>query len=86
MNLHLFQRGYPVTVIDSEVSKRKEYYSILSSYDGVLTGGDSKPFQLFVAQKTKESLLERLQFFAQDNSDEAQNKGYAFFKRIKGII
>jgi Fic family protein len=63
MNLYLFQHGYPVTVIDSEMSKRKEYYTVLSNYRGVISGGDSKPFQLFVAQKAKESLIEQLNFF-----------------------
>ncbi|WP_235188530.1 Fic family protein [Catenovulum agarivorans] len=86
MNLYLFQNGYPVTVIDSEMSKRKEYYSILSNYDGVLTGGDSQPFQLFVAQKTKESLIEQLNFFAQDTSDESSEKGYLFFKKVEPLL
>jgi len=86
MNLYLFQHGYPVTVIDSEMSKRKEYYTVLSNYRGVISGGDSKPFQLFVAQKTKESLIEQLNFFSQDGTDEGKEKGYQFFKKVEGLL
>ena len=86
MNLYLFQRGYPVTVIDSEMSKRKEYYNVLSNYRGVISGGDSQPFQLFVAQKAKESLIEQLNFFSQDGTDEGKEKGYQFFKKIEGLL
>ncbi len=86
MNLYLFQKGYPVTVIDSEMNKRREYYSILSNYDGVLNGGDSKPFQLFVAKKAKESLIDQLNFFSKDQSDDSVDKGLAFFKAIEALI
>ena len=86
MNLYLFQHGYPVTVIDSEMSKRKEYYTVLSNYRGVISGGDSEPFQLFVAQKTKESLIEQLNFFSQDGTDEGKEKGFKFFDKVKGLI
>ena len=86
MNLYLFQHGYPVTVIDSEMSKRKEYYTVLSNYRGVISVGDSKPFQLFVAQKEKESLIEQLNFFSQDGTDEGKEKGYQFFKKVEGLL
>ena len=86
MNLYLFQHGYPVTVIDSEMSKRKEYYTVLSNYRGVISGGDSKPFQLFVAQKAKESLIEQLNFFSQDGTDEGKVKGYQFFKKVESLL
>ncbi len=86
MNLYLFQHGYPVTVIDSEMSKRKAYYTVLSNYRGVISGGDSKPFQLFVAQKAKESLIEQVNFFSQDGTDEGKEKGYEFFKKIEHLL
>ena len=86
MNLYLFKHGYPVTVIDSEMSKRKEYYTVLSNYRGVISGGDSEPFQLFVAQKTKESLIEQLNFFSQDGTEEGKEKGFKFFDKVKGLI
>ena len=86
MNLYLFQHGYPVTVIDSEMNKRREYYSILSNYRGVLTGGDSEPFQLFIAQKVKESLIDQLNFFSQDGTEEGKEKGYDFFKKIEPLL
>jgi len=86
MNLYLFQHDYPVTVIDSEMSKRKEYYSVLSHYRGVISSGDSSPFQLFVAQKAKESLIEQLNFFSQDGTDEGKEKGYEFFKKVENLL
>jgi len=86
MNLYLFQHGYPVTVIDSEMSKRKEYYNVLSNYRGVISGGDSQPFQLFVAQKAKESLIEQLNFFSQDCTNEGKEKGYQFFKKVEVLL
>lgn len=86
MNLYLFQQGYPVAIIESEPEKRRAYYQHLSDYRGVLEGGDSEPFQLFVAQKVKESLVEHLNFFAQDLSNEAENKGYVFFKHVEALF
>ena len=35
MNLHLLQQGYPITIIDSEMGKRQEYYRILGQYQSV---------------------------------------------------
>ena len=49
-------------------------------------GGDSQPFQLFVAQKAKESLIEQLNFFSQDGTDEGKEKGYQFFKKVEGLL
>lgn len=86
MNLFLFQKGYPIAVIESEMTKRKMYYNHLSDYQGVVGGGDSKPFQLFIAKKVKEAFIEQLNFFSQDGSDEAQEKGFQFFEKIKSII
>lgn len=86
MNLYLFQQGYPVAIIESEPDKRRAYYQHLSDYRGVLEGGDSEPFQLFVAQKVKESLIEHLNFFAQDASSETEDKGYVFFKRVESLF
>lgn len=86
MNLYLFQQGYPVAIIESENDKRKTYYKHLSDYQGVLEGGDSHPFQLFVAQKVKDSLIEHLNFFAQDGSSQAEGKGYEFFKKVECLL
>lgn len=85
MNLYLFQKGYPVTILESEQNKREEYYKILGEYQSVFEG-DSKPFELFVAKKAKESLIEHLNFFVQDYSDAGKEKGYAFFKKIQPLI
>ena len=85
MNLYLLQSGYPITIIDSEMEKRQEYYRILSEYQSV-SNGDSKPFELFIAQKVKDSLFEYLHFLSADNTDEAKNKGYYFFKKIKPYL
>ncbi|MBL4745895.1 MAG: Fic family protein [Flavobacteriaceae bacterium] len=86
MNLFLFQTGYPIAVIESEMTKRKAYYNHLSDYQGVVGGGDSKPFQLFIAQKVKEAFIEQLNFFSQDGSNEGKDKGFQFFEKIKSII
>ena len=82
MNLHLLKHGYPITIIDSEMSQRQEYYRMLGDYQGV-EDGDSRPFQLFVAQKVKDSLFEHLSFLASDQNDDATEKGYYFFKKVK---
>ncbi len=82
MNLHLLQHGYPVSIIDSEMEKRQVYYRLLSEYRGI-ADGDSKPFELFVAQKVKASLFEYLHFLCADQNEEAENKGYYFFKKIE---
>ena len=85
MNLHLLQQGYPITIIDSAMDKRQEYYRILGEYQSV-SGGDSKPFELFVAQKVKDALFEYLQFLSADQNDDAKNKGYYFFKKIEPYL
>lgn len=85
MNLHLLQSGYPITIIDSEMDKRQEYYRILGEYQSS-DNADSKPFELFIAQKVKESLFEYLHFLSGDISDESKNKGYYFFKKIQACI
>lgn len=85
MNLHLLKNGYPISIIDSEMNKRQEYYRILSEYRGV-SEGDSKPFELFVAQKVKDALFEYLQFLSADQNDDTKNKGYYFFKKIEPYL
>ena len=89
MNLHLLKHGYPISIIDSEMSKRQEYYRILGDFQGEgqsVDGGDSRPFQLFVAQKVKESLFEYLSFLSADQNDDASDKGYRFFKTIQPYL
>jgi Fic family protein len=85
MNLHLLKNGYPISIIDSEMDKRQEYYRILGEYRGVAEG-DSKPFELFVAQKVKDALFEYLQFLSADQNDDGKDKGYTFFKTIKPYL
>ena len=81
MNLHLLKHSYPISIIDSEMDKRQAYYRILGGYRGVAEG-DSKPFELFVAQKVKDALFEYLQFLSADQNDDARDKGHYFFKKI----
>jgi Fic family protein len=83
MNLHLLKHGYPISIIDSEMNKRQEYYRILGDYQGGEHDGDSQPFQLFVAQKVKDALFEYLNFLSADQNDDATDKGYYFFKRVQ---
>ena len=64
------------------MDKRQEYYRILGEYQSV-SDGDSKPFELFVAQKVKDALFEYLQFLSADENDDAKDKGYYFFKKIE---
>jgi Fic family protein len=85
MNLYLLQQGYPITIIDSEMAKRQEYYRILGEYQSV-ADGDSKPFELFIAQKVKDALFEYLQFLSADQNEDAKNKGYTFFKKIEPYL
>lgn len=85
MNLHLLKSGYPISIIDSEMDKRQEYYRILGEYRGVAEG-DSKPFELFVAQKVKDALFEYLQFLSADQNDDGKDKGYTFFKTIEPYL
>lgn len=82
MNLSLLQTGYPITIIDSEMSKRLDYYRILSEYQGV-SDGDSQPFELFIARKVKEALFDYLYFLASAHNPESENKGYIFFKKVE---
>ncbi|EPJ44127.1 MAG: hypothetical protein OFPII_37010 [Osedax symbiont Rs1] len=86
MNLYLFQAGYPIAMIESEATKRNEYYNHLADYQGVIGGGDSNPFQLFIAQKIKESLIDQLNFFAQDGTDDGKEKGFMFFATIQPLF
>jgi Fic family protein len=97
MNLHLLRHGYPISIIDSEITKRQEYYRILGDYQSVQQGtqqgtqqgvedGNSEPFQLFVAQKVKDSLFEYLNFLSADQNDDATDKGYLFFKTIQHYL
>jgi Fic family protein len=85
MNLHLLKHGYPISIIDSEMEKRREYYRILGAYQSVAEG-DSKPFELFVGQKVKDALFEYLQFLSADQNEDGKDKGYYFFKRIKSYL
>jgi Fic family protein len=85
MNLYSLQQGYLITIIDSEMDKRQEYYRILGEYRGVAEG-DSKPFELFIAQKVKDALFEYLQFLSADQNAGAEDKGYTFFKKIEPYL
>lgn len=85
MNLFLIQNGYPLAIIDSETSKRKTYYNILSDYQNEKSDS-SKPFELFIAEKVKASLFEQLNFFNKDISDDGLEKGYYFFKKIEPYL
>lgn len=85
MNLYLLQQGYPITIIDSEMEKRQEYYRILGQYQGVAEG-DSAPFEVFVANKVKDSLFEYLHFLSADQSPESEDKGLLYFKKIEPYL
>jgi Fic family protein len=89
MNLFLIQNDYTIAIINSEMSKRKQYYQLLSDFQtqvGYQENGDSKPFALFIAQRVKESLFNQLNFFSVDISDDAKDKGYYFFKKIEPML
>ena len=85
MNLSLLQTGYPITIIDSEMSKKLDYYRILSEYQGV-SDSDSQPFELFIAKKVKEALFDYLYFLASAHNPESENKDYIFFKKIQPYL
>lgn len=85
MNLQLIKNGYPIAIIDSEMSKRKDYYKLLGDFQKSPHNA-SEPFELFVAKKVKEALFGYLQFFSASYSDDSKGKGYEFFKRVESII
>jgi Fic family protein len=85
MNLYLIQNGYPIAIINSEMDKRKQYYQLLSDFQAQ-EKGDSKPFALFIAQRVKESLFNQLNFFSGDISEDSNNKGYYFFKKVENLL
>lgn len=53
MNLHLMQRGFPLTIIRAENVQRAAYYHALSAAD---ESGDAAPFRAFVAARVLDSL------------------------------
>ena len=53
MNLHLMQRGYPLTIIRAANTQRAEYYRALSDSD---QSADSVVFREFFAARVLESL------------------------------
>ena len=85
MNLFLIQNGYPIAIINSEMDKRKQYYQLLSDFQAQ-EKGDSKPFALFIAQRVKESLFNQLNFFSGDISEDSNDKGYYFFKKVETLL
>lgn len=85
MNLFLIQNGYPIAIINSEMEKRKQYYQLLSDFQAK-EKGDSKPFALFIAQRVKESLFNQLNFFSGDISEDSNDKGYYFFKKVENLL
>ncbi len=81
MNLILLRNGYPVTVINSENSKRQDYYNALEQSQ---VAQNNLPFQLLVADYVKQWLFNYLDMFAGNiNEDE---KGYYFFKKIEPYL
>ena len=53
MNLHLMQRGFPLTIIRAENTQRAEYYQALADADKT---SDAAPFRAFIAERVLESL------------------------------
>ena len=53
MNLHLMQRGYPLTIIRAANTQRAEYYQALSDSD---QSSDPAPFRAFIVTRVLESL------------------------------
>ena len=67
------------------MDKRQEYYRILGDYRGV-ADGDSRPFELFIAQKVKDALFDYLHFLSADQNPRSENRGYYFFKTIEPCL
>jgi hypothetical protein len=53
MNLHLMQRGYPLTIIRAANAQRAEYYQALADSDH---SSDPSAFRAFIAARVLESL------------------------------
>lgn len=53
LNLHLMQRGFPLTIIRAANTQRAAYYHALSAAD---ESADPAPFRAFIAERVLESL------------------------------
>lgn len=81
MNLILLRNGYPITIISSERDQRQAYYRTLEASQ-VSPSGDNTGFLRFVAENVRGWLLRYLELVADDASEQAKNKGLAFFQAI----
>ena len=85
MNLILLQNGYPITIINSERSKRLEYYQALEEAQ-LSEDFDNSKFQIFVAQYVKQWMFNYLNIFSVNIGDDAKDKGYYFFKKVESLL
>ncbi len=83
MNLILQQAGYPITIIESEHSKRYTYYDALTAFHET---GNSTPFERLIAQYVKKWCFQYLDILSGDISEHAADKGGYFFERIKPFL
>lgn len=83
MNLILQQAGYPITIIESEHSKRFAYYDALTAFHQT---GDHAPFERLIALYVKKWCFQYLDILSGDISEHAADKGGYFFERIKPFL
>ncbi|VAW36737.1 Fic domain protein, MA2133 type [hydrothermal vent metagenome] len=88
INLILLQNGYPITIINSDRDKREEYYKALEAahLSPDRENINNTKFQLLMAKYVKEWTFKYLNMFAPSIREDAQDKGYYFFKKIEPLL
>ncbi|QIW16457.1 hypothetical protein A4G20_08985 [Pasteurellaceae bacterium RH1A] len=84
MNLILLQHGYPITILESENSKRLQYYD---SLEAAQTGKDPQKaqFKRFIAENVKQWLFNYLLILSSNGQAKPQGRGDLFFEKIHAL-
>ncbi len=90
MNLILLKKGYPITILASDKTKREDYYSTLEQAQ-ISSIRETDPtyndnFKILVSGYVKEWLFKYLNMFNSSISDESKDKGYYFYKKVEPYL
>lgn len=83
MNLILQQAGYPITILESEHTKRHAYYDALTEFHKT---EDYDSFELLIAEYVKKWCLQYLDILSGDISEHNHDKGHYYFKKISPFL
>ncbi len=83
MNLILLKNGFPIVNISGAIEDRKAYYNTLEQANFDQNKTD---FKSFILQHEKQSMFDYLNMLAENEGDEAKNKGYYFFRKINDTL